>query len=242
MKLWVNVCFHYVENRLDGFRNLIKNLKQLKTTETKIIINTNTIFDWDMPVDVALLKDPFHLTWQHKKYMPSFMESDFTHFMYIEGNMEFTQKNLNHWCKNKALFERNGLNFIPALHRVQIAENDTYSLDPTRKATNCRLVSVEGKNFVSMNEPYQGMFLMNKQDVAEHMNSDYYNLGQKGYWGIRESANLGNMFVNVPQGYAHRMLLSLDEFSDSWIPHFGTDYHNDPNSPHAKIPANELFL
>ena len=41
MKLWVNVCFHYVESRLEGFKDLIKNLKQLKTTETKIIINTN---------------------------------------------------------------------------------------------------------------------------------------------------------------------------------------------------------
>ena len=241
MKLWVNVCFHYVEGRVEQFKKLIDNLKSLKTTETKIIINTNTIFDCDLPLDLAVLNDPFHLTWEHKKYMPAFLESNFTHFMYIEGNMEFTQKNLNYWCKNKALFERNNLNFIPAFHRVQNSNNNTYSLDPTRKANNCRLLSVEEKTFVSMNEPYQGMFLMNREDVKEHIESEYYHLGQKGWWGIRESANLGNMFVNVPNGYSHRMMLSVDEFEDSWIPHFGTDYHNNPNSPHAKILAKELF-
>jgi hypothetical protein len=47
--------------------------------------------------------------------------------------------------------------------------------------------------------------------------------------------------VNVPSGYQHRGMIPLNNFSDSWIEHFGTDYHGDINSPHAKIKIEELF-
>ena len=47
---------------------------------------------------------------------------------------------------------------------------------------------------------------------------------------------------NVPQNFGHRMLLCLNEFSDSWIPHFGTDYQADPQSPHAKVTVEEVFI
>jgi hypothetical protein len=85
------------------------------------------------------------------------------------------------------------------------------------------------------------MFIMDKELVKEHIDSDYYKFGQKGWWGIRESANLGNMLVNVPTGYEHRYMLPLNNFSDTWVTHFGTDYHNDPKSPHAKIKIEELL-
>ena len=77
--------------------------------------------------------------------------------------------------------------------------------------------------------------------VKEHIESDYYPFGQKGSWGIRESANLGNMFVNIPVGFGHRCMLPLNNFSDTWVTHFGTDYHGDKNSPHAKIKIEDLF-
>ena len=242
MKLWINVCYHHVEERFENFKQLLENLKSLKTDKTKIIINTNTEIDCDLPINISLLQDPYHLTWEHKKYMQSFLDSDFTHFMYLEGNLLYTQKNLDYWIRNREIFERNGLNFIPAIHRVRLAEGKTWSLDPTKKQSIAQQYEIEGKRYISMQEPYQGMFLMNRQDVAEHMQTDYYHIGQKGWWGIRESANLGNMFVNVPQNFGHRMLLCLNEFPDSWIPHFGTDYQADPQSPHAKVTVEEVFI
>ena len=68
MKLWFNVCFHYVDSRLNDFYKLVDNLQNLKQ-EKKIIINSNTNFNNKLNIDVATLSDPFHLTWEHKKYM-----------------------------------------------------------------------------------------------------------------------------------------------------------------------------
>ena len=98
MKLWINVCYHHVEERFENFKQLLENLKSLKTEKTKIIINTNTEIDCDLPINISLLQDPYHLTWEHKKYMQSFLDSDFTHFMYLEGNLlynHFKDKNMN---------------------------------------------------------------------------------------------------------------------------------------------------
>jgi hypothetical protein len=49
------------------------------------------------------------------------------------------------------------------------------------------------------------------------------------------------MFVNIPIGFGHRHMLPLNNFSDTWVTHFGTDYHGDAGSPHAKIKIENLF-
>ena len=240
MKLWVNVCFYYVEERVEKFKEIIKTLSEIP--DIKIIINSNVNFDNSLPIEVSELSDPYHHTWEHKKYMPEFLNSDYTHFAYIEGNLQVTKKHFDYWNKTNHLFKRNNLNWIPALHRVQTdKEGNVYSLDSTHQVRHPNIVEVEGQKFVSLPEPYQGMFIMDKDMVKEHIDSDYYKLGQKGWWGIRESANLGNMFLNVPTGFNHRSLLPLNNFSDTWVSHFGTDYHGDTSSPHAKIKIENLF-
>jgi hypothetical protein len=240
MKLWVNVCFYYVEERLEQFRKVIKTLSDIPNT--KLIINSNVNFDCNLPIHVEELCDSFWHTWEHKKYMPEFLESDYTHFAYLEGNIGVEKKTFDYWIKTRELFQRNNLNFIPATHRVQKdGEGQVYSLDCTHLQNHRPSITVEGQKFISLSEPYQGMFIMDKELVKEHIESDYYKFGQKGSWGIRESANLGNMFVNIPSGYGHRYMLPLNNFSDTWVTHFGTDYHGDKNSPHAKIKIQDLF-
>jgi len=240
MKLWVNVCFYYVEKRLEQFRKVIKTLSDIPNI--KLIINSNVNFDSSLPIHVVDLEHPYWHTWEHKKYMPEFLESNYTHFAYLEGNIEVEKKTFLYWNQTRSLFLKNNLNFIPATHRVQKdTEGQVYSLDCTHLQRHRPTITVEGQKFISLSDPYQGMFIMDRELVKEHINSDYFSFGQKGSWGIRESANLGNMFVNVPSGYAHRYMLPLNNFSDTWVTHFGTDYHGDKNSPHAKIKIQDLF-
>lgn len=240
MKPFVVVAFHYVEERLENFRKCLKILSDIPNIE--IVITSNVRFDKSLPIIVSKLDDPYHLTWEHKKYMPLFLDTDYTHFAYIEGNVEVTKKTFDYWFKTRELFKDNRLNFIPAVHRIQTdADNNVYSLDCTHHQRNRPIVEVEGQKFISLSEPYQGMFIMDKEMVREHLTSDYCKTGQKGFWGIRESANLGNMYLNIPQGYEHRALVPLNNFSECWVKHFGTDYHKDPKSPHAKIRIEELF-
>ena len=240
MKLWVNVCFYYVQERLEQFSQVIKTLSEIPNI--KLIINSNVNFDSNLPIHVAELSDPYWHTWEHKKYMPKFFESDYTHFAYLEGNIQVEKKTFYYWVKTRELFQRNNLNFIPATHRVQKDVDDQlYSLDCTHYQRHRPTITVEGQKFISLSEPYQGMFIMDKELVKEHIESNYYQFGQKNSFGIRESANLGNMFVNIPVGFGHRHMLPLNNFSDAWVTHFGTDYHGDKNSPHAKIKIQDLF-
>lgn len=239
MKLWVNVCFYYVEERLERFKEVIKTLSAIPNI--KLIINSNVNFDSSLPIHVVDLEHPYWHTWEHKKYMPEFLESDYTHFAYLEGNIRVEKKTFDYWIKTRELFQRNNLNFIPATHRVQVNKSQVYSLDCTHYQQHRPTITVEEQKFISLSEPYQGMFIMDKELVKEHIESDYYKFGQKGSWGIRESANLGNMFVNIPVGFGHRYMLPLNNFSDTWVTHFGTDYHGDKNSPHAKIKIEDLF-
>jgi hypothetical protein len=240
MKLWVNLCFYYVEDRLENFKRTINNLSNIPNI--KIVIDSNVNFDNNLDIRVTELADPYHYTWEHKKYMPEFLASDYTHFAYLEGNIDVTKKTFDYWNQTRSLFLKNNLNFIPAVHRIQKdKEGQIYSLDCTHHQRHRPIIKVNGQDFVFLSEPYQGMFIMDKELVEEHMQSQYYSFGQKQSYGIRESANLGNMYVNVPSGFPHRAALPLNNLEASMVEHFGTDYHNNPSSPHAKIKIENLF-
>lgn len=239
MKLFVNVAFHYVTERLDGFYKSLSALNEIN--DTHVVINSNINFDDNLPIHVSNLADPYHLTWEHKKYMKEFLDSNYTHYAYLEGNIVVTKKTFDYWNKTRALFKRNNLNFIPAVHRVQVVGEQKYSLDCTHHVRNRPVIEVEGQKFISLAEPYQGMFIMDREMVEEHIKSDYFKLGQKHSYGIRESANLGNTYVNIPTGFLHRAMVPLNNFSDCLVTHYGTDYHGNPQSPHAKIKIEELF-
>jgi len=239
MKLWVNVCFYHVENRLQDFYEVIKNLSDI--SDINLIINSNINFDTNLPIHVSNLDNPKLHVWEHKKYMPMFLESDYTHFAYLEGNIQVKKETFEYWLKTRELFKRNNLNFLPAIHRVQESNGEFYTLDCLRKQINQPTITVEDKKFISLSEPYQGMFIMDKELVEEHMKSEYFTVGLKKSFGIRESANLGNMFINVPQGFSHRYMTPLDNFQETLVKHFGTNYHADKSSPHGKIKIKDLF-
>jgi hypothetical protein len=240
VKLFCVIAFHYEEKRLENFYNTYKNLSSIP--DIHIVVDSNVRFDNDIQINCYDLSDPYYLTWQHKNYMPTFSKTNFTHFAYLEGNLNVLETTFKYWTTTRELFKRNNLNFIPAVHRVQIGKDgELYSLDCTKKPINRPIVTVENQKFISLFEPYQGMFIMDQEMVEEHITSNYFKIGQKGWYGIRESANLGNMYINVPGGYEHRALLPINNLSDCCVVHYGTEYHSDPLSPHGKIKLNELL-
>ena len=242
MKLYVNICFHYVEERLKYLDEVIASVNEIPTDETIIIVNSNELFECEAVVNVALnLKNPFHLTWEHKKYMQEFLKTDYTHYVYLEDDMKLTTTSLEYWLQTKKLFKNNNLNFIPAIHRIEYKDGVEVSLDTTRKPGACNGIILGDQKFVFLPEPYQGMFIMDREDVVEHLISQYANIGQYHNYGIRESANIGNMYVNVPQGYSHRAVVPVNNFEQCWVHHVANNYADNPNTPHAKIPAKDLL-
>jgi len=245
MKLYVNICFHYVEERLQYLDKVINSIQKIPTKETLIIVNSNERFECEGVVYVAHgLKDPYHLTWEHKKYMVEFLKTDYTHYVYLEDDMEITKQTMDYWIETRQLFKENNANFLPAIHRIEY-DNDgvPYSLDCTKKINfiNLQKVMIGDQAFASLPEPYQGMFIMDRELVQEHMNTQSYYIGQNRGYGIRESANLGNMYENVPDGFSHRALVPLEKFERCWVHHNSNNYQANLNTPHAKIKVEELF-
>lgn len=270
MKIFCVIAFHYERSRLSKFYEMYE---KLISDNIKIVINSNCNFDNNLPIEVSEnLDNPFYLTWEHKKYLNSFLESDYDLFSYLEGNILVEKKIFDYWFEYRQLFKKNNLNFIPATHRVRIGDHDNeiYSLDVIHKPIKTRIVNeidneyytndlwehgralkerpifiIDGKKFISIGEPYQGMFIMDKEMVEEHLNSVYSksNVNMIPKMGVRESANLGNIFVNIPKNLEHRSVLPIDmkEFERTWMIHFGTNYHTIPDNPHAKIKSKDLF-
>jgi hypothetical protein len=227
IKLWATMCHRDEPERTDVFNKSYGSLCNLNVDKFKIIVNSNVNFDSSIPIEIFDHSDPWMLVWAHKQYMREFLESDYTHFLHIESNLFFKQSHLDYWLRTRDLFQRNNLNFLPALNRIQYTGAGlAYSLDSAwGRGSNRPVVEVEGKRFISIEASYQGMFIMNRRDVEEHINSKFFTFGQHNH-GVRESSNQGNAYLNVPNGYQHRMMTPVENFEESWIHHIADNYAN----------------
>ena len=234
---------HY---KLSNLNLAIDHIFALKTNKTKMIVNTNNPFESRADINVIEeTKFQYNLLWEHKKQITEFLDSDYTHFIHIEDDIEITQTTMDYWLNTKKMFEDNNLTFIPGVHRIEINDKgEEFSLDVlhTVNKNSCTKVSVADKTFVSLSQPYQGMIIFDRKLAEEHVASKYFNRGNYDGYGTPESSNLGNTYVNVPSGYSHRILTPIDNFNECWVNHNLKKYINLPNSPSCKTLSNQLFV
>lgn len=264
MRLFVATSEFFTESRnykLGYIHRTLKELSCIKTEFTKAVITINpvpseefteilqTLSDIPMAIEVRVfsgdLSNPYMLCWEHKKYLSEVVNQGYTHFLYYENDQLVTQSSLDYWTNARDMFLRNGLNFIPAFHRVEHNTNgEIYSMDCLRPVDRSKrpILEFQGQRFISMCQPYQGMYMMDLDLVSEHFASKFFSYNDSYEWGIPEQANIGNMFDNIPQGFEHRLLVPLDRFSDCWIHHIQNKYVNDPDDLFAKIPIKSLFI
>lgn len=265
MKLYTVIAFHYVEERLQYLEQTLSWLIDIDTEHTKIIIQTNDVSDKQFKkmkmlsshqpknVDIEIepvrdLKDPYMLTWAHKCRMLDFKESTYTHFAYLEDDMVLTQDLVDYWIDVRSRFQKRNLNFIPGFFRVEFKEGRAYSVDVIREYHVKDLSKIVlDRTYVSLPQPYQGCFFMDRELVEEHINSASFSFETcrkipQSPNDIRERANFGNIYENIPEGFEHRMLVPLDIFTQCWIHHCANTYSNMPNNPNGKIPAERIFI
>ena len=112
------------------------------------------------------------------------------------------------------------------------------------QALTSHLLKVGETTFVNLRQPYQGMYLIDKELAIEFLFSDACS-PDTGIWGIRERAAQGLTYWNVPTGAYSRMIVGLDQrmriHSDARIHHLPNNYANVPDTPHAKLPVDEIL-
>lgn len=229
VKLWFSTCHKDVPHRRESFYRLINSVKSFNVDQFKMVINSDVNFDDNLPIEIYEHEDPWRLVWAHKPYMKQFLESDYTHFIHTESNVLLKQSHFDYWLKTRDLFKRNGLNFLPALHRIQYNDRGSaFSLDNEHgPGWNRPVIKVEDQLFISIQSPYQGLFIMDRDDVEEHVNSTFFDFDKydiRYRIGIRETANLGCLFINTPHGLDHRMMTPINNFEETWIHHMANNY------------------
>jgi hypothetical protein len=192
------------------------------------------------------LGHPFLLTWSHRDIFREQIsqKSNHTHFLYTEDDIMLTKKNLDYRLHARAITKSTP--FIPGFLRYDInAKGVAVSTDVVkRQSLSSHLLKFEETTFVSLKQPYQGMYLMDKQLATEFLfsNASSPNTGQ---WGIREKAAQGLTFWRVPRGFHSRSIVGLNQnmqiHTDARIHHLPNNYANNPNSRSGKIPVDRLL-
>jgi hypothetical protein len=106
----------------------------------------------------------------------------------------------------------------------------------------------EELSFVSLPTPYQGMYLLDRELMLEHLGgpSSHPDFGP---WRIREKAAQGVTFAKVPAGFYARNVFPYQAKARRIDPrclihHLPNSYANstDPENPFAKTPYDELLV
>lgn len=226
------------ENDADAILNIIKTVKQNR----QLLVETHT---------PTYLGHPYLLTWSHFHTFRKLFESDqsITHFMYLEDDIFITPKNIEYWLKSRQDLKIAGL--IPSFLRYE-KKKDSAELYSTDALTNSNLDNIptlkttENYCYLNLQNPYQGMYLLDRDLMYEHLTS-LSSIPGNSHWGIREQAAAGLTFINIPPGCNSRNFIGYDSKNsridpNSLIHHLPNNYADNSNTPFGKIKINELII
>lgn len=266
IKLAICVTFHYAEERLKYLAALSSRFGSLaRAVMATIVTNTDApehhrriaaVFQGD-GVDFSIftptgLGHPYLLPWSHFVVMREHFEDDsFTHFLYLEDDLLCTQDHVNYLLEAREMLRPLGL--IPGIFRVEQNPRDrewycTDQLQPINIGSCPRVaLAVEtGLGFISLPELYQGMYFLDRELMAEHLNGPTSS-PDFGQWPIREKAAQGLTFAQIPRGFHSRVVVPYYEKEKRLaqcclLHHLTNSYALQPRSPNAKVRVRDIFL
>jgi len=259
MKPWINLPFLIQPEKLCFLESTLKALVDWQIEDMRILVFMNEYdkglvdhiwsFGKQIEVEIVSVANPMMLIWEHKKYLSEFLESDYTHFLYTDGDIEIPRKVFDYWLETRRIFVGIGFGFeyfIPGTFRIETYQGVDYASDLTFRTDidSLKIVYVGGKPFFIPQEPFQGISIMDKELAREHIDSIYFSpmMDQSIYkFGFGETCISGYILHNVPEGFNHRVLVPLDDYERCWVYHLPANYAANPNSEHGKIPAHEVF-
>ncbi len=204
------------------------------------------------------------LTWVHKDLMAEkFQDPSYTHFMYIEDDMEVTATNIQYWMTAREHLRPYGL--YPSFMRTewnptlqQWAWTDSVKGDRFSVKGSPRVDLMAGYGYINLPRTYQGMFLYDRELMQEHIASDSFSLEkfvpgwqtaiQHTVWplGLTEMANLALTNIHVPQGCISRNFLPYYPKYNTinpccFVHHLPDKYTNAPESENGKVMVADIL-
>jgi hypothetical protein len=216
----------------------------------------------------------FYLTWAHKPLFRRVLaQTALSHFIYLEDDIRFTQDSLAYWCRFREPLARHGL--LPGFVRYEDVDGALYAVDQRRRQRVDRVgrrhvghtqadvgdVAAADLRFVNLNNPYQGMYVLDRELAREHLWSSparspllsraisWPNDAQVRASIVRERAAIGPIFDDVPDGFRSRNVVPVRTFPGGHhrldpaclIEHRARNYAGS-QTVFGKIPVEDIFL
>ncbi len=199
------------------------------------------------------------LPWIHKAFMKDrhlAQDSPYTHYLYLEDDMLFSQVNLAYFLNFRAGLKAFGL--IPGLVRYEYneTEHDIFTAGQLGQQDflNKTRVVCRDIDLVCLDEPYAALFILDRELMDEYISSRSFDseasVGVVG-WGSVQRAAMGLTWENVPAGFRARQVVPLRTGTTvpdamCWVRHLPGRYTNDysasPNFVLGKTPMDGIFV
>lgn len=273
-KIAICITFFYKKNRENYLLDVINSLLEFSIPIDLTLVSNNITSEFENKLKIFVSKKndfnlsfftpigighPFLLAWSHYSIFEEKIKNPaFTHFIYLEDDIKFTQNNFNYWIQARDLLKSKDA--IPAFFRYELNTNTKfYSTDVLKKMSiyDCNIIDInKNKYFINIVYPYQAMYLYDKELMLELLNSPCFNpdfdhgifksIFPLMPFNIREKAALGLTFVTNSKIYRSRTFLPFDKEKnqlekDCLIHHISNNYTLDETSLNGRIEVEKIF-
>lgn len=270
-RLLISLCFHFRAVTIKYLLQVMRGYFSFTVEQLDFVIYTNAA-DEDYALlersiaqcftgqcnhkislkSVADLEDPWLLPWQHRKdFKETFLDNqNYTHYIYSEDDLVLNFSNFIYFLRFLPVLKPFGL--IPAFSVTEYgndgqvyAKEQPYKIDLSLN----RRVVFDGLSFINLDNPYNALYILDKEMGWEFFNSASFDLEAsktKTVWGIAERAAMGLSHENIPDGFFSKYVVPLDHGTKTFpyyatLEHLPNKYVNEPNSAFGKITLDKLF-
>ncbi len=183
---------------------------------------------------------PFYLSWKCRKLLFK-QKKIYDYFIYTEDDILFTTKNFLYFKKYNSLCLKNNYNlgFVRAEDRKS---KGLYAVDIFNKLRE--FISLEGKKFIINNNPYCGLWIMQKEEFNDFVKSDLWKFKWKKnyqcYGSIREMSAIGWHATNMVRYQSTIIPIKRQIHNDSIIIHLDNKYSITKHGP-GSLKINNLL-
>ena len=250
--LAIAITFFYVDERLSYLHTMSRHLDAL-ARKVKIFVITNVADSFahdrikaaigDMDIEIVVpnwLGHPYLLTWVHREVFKQQHETQaFSHYLYVEDDLEVKPDNILYWARAREDLKPYGL--VPSFLRYELSPAGHWVSTDVTKGFSIRespQVKMGERYYVNLRQPYQGMYLMDRELMSEFVSSPAFS-PDFGHWHIREKATQGLTFYKVPKNCFSRnfvgYLSGVGIDSGALVHHLPNNYAHNPNSKFGKL-------
>jgi len=210
----------------------------------------------------------FYLTWAHKAlFARALADPAFSHFVYLEDDLRFTNQSLAYWCRFRAPLAPHHL--LPGFVRYEVHDGDRYVVDQARHQNLYRSsVALDRRRVgmasgpdvlcVNLDNPYQGMYVLDRDLAVAHFRRSPARSPLRSRaahpvppWEqlVRERAAMGPIFDEVPSGFIARNVVPVLDLGDGrvaldpscLVEHVSGNYTPSSDRRYGKIRVDDLF-